>query len=137
MIMHADEPLSFVSSTAPRVLLVEDHVDSARSITRLLGLFGYDVHAESDGLAAIRAAERFAPAIALIDLSLPSLDGFGVAEGLREMPVTRDCLLIAMTGWSTDEHAARARAAGFDKHLVKPISVDALMRALGAAPVAR
>jgi len=51
---------------------------------------------------------------------------------LREMPVTRDCLLIAMTGWSTDEAAARARAAGFDKHLVKPISVDALTNALGA-----
>ena len=131
MIMHVEGPPAFVAG--PRVLLVEDHADSARSITRLLGLFGYDVHVESDGLEAIRAAERFEPAVALIDLSLPSLDGFGVAERLREMPVTHDCLLIAMTGWSTDEAAVRARAAGFDKHLIKPISVHALTSALGAA----
>lgn len=136
MIMHVGRP-PFVPSRGQRVLLVEDHVDSAMSITRLLGLFGYDVHVESDGLAAIRAAEHFAPEVGLIDLSLPSLDGFGVAERLREMPATHDCLLIAMTGWATDEHAARARAAGFDKHLVKPISVDALTSALGTAQSVR
>src|SRR5690349_5595921 len=104
-----------------RILLVEDHAESAKSLQRLLHLFGYVVRAESDGLAAVRCAEAFAPTAALIDLTLPSLDGFGVAERLRELPATRDCLLIAMTGWSTDEHARRARAAGFDMHLVKPL----------------
>jgi CheY-like chemotaxis protein len=115
-----------------RVLLVEDHVDSANSIKRLLRLFGYEVRLEGDGLAAVRCAEEFAPTVALIDLSLPSLDGFAVAERLRGMPATRDCLLIAMTGWSTEEHAIRARAAGFDRHLVKPLSVDALSSALAS-----
>ena len=87
-----------------RVLLVEDHLESATSISRLLRLFGYHVRVETDGLAAVNAAARFAPFAALIDLTLPSLDGFGVAERLRASPVTRDALLIAMTGWATDEH---------------------------------
>ena len=113
-----------------RVLLVEDHLESATSISRLLRLFGYRVRVETDGLAAVNAAARFAPFAALIDLTLPSLDGFGVAERLRASPVTRDALLIAMTGWATEEHQIRSHAAGFDKHLVKPISVDVLVGAL-------
>jgi DNA-binding response OmpR family regulator len=120
-----------------RVLLVEDHVDSARSISRLLRLFGYDVRVETDGLDAVRAAERFKPTAALIDLSIPSLDGFEVAQRLRASRATHDSLLIAMTGWSTDEHETRAREAGFDSHLVKPISVEALIGALSAVPAGR
>jgi CheY-like chemotaxis protein len=118
------------SGGGQRVLLVEDHLASATSLSRLLRLFGYRVRVERDGLAAVSAAVRFAPFAALIDLTLPSLDGFGVAERLRSAPVTRDALLIAMTGWATEEHQTRAREAGFDKHLVKPISVDILMDAL-------
>ena len=116
-----------------RVLLVEDHLDSARGIERLLSLFGYRVRVETDGLAAVECAERFAPLAALIDLSLPTLDGFAVAERLRGIRTTRDSLLIALTGWSSDEHAERARRAGFDMHLVKPVPVDALVGALSSA----
>lgn len=113
-----------------RVLLVEDHAESAASIARLLTLFGYDVRVEHDGPAAIQLASRFAPAAALIDLTLPSMDGCAVAEQLRALPETRHALLIAMTGWSTDDHAQRTRAAGFDLHLVKPLSVETLVGAL-------
>lgn len=113
-----------------RVLLVEDHVDSAVSIGRLLRLFGYEVHVATDGLEALHDASTFAPTAALIDLTLPSIDGFVVAERLREQGSTRDALLIAMTGWSTEEYTARAMEAGFDMHLVKPISVTALLGAL-------
>jgi CheY-like chemotaxis protein len=113
-----------------RLLLVEDHPGSAESIGRLLTQFGYEVRIERDGLAAVETARDFAPEAALIDLSLPSLDGFGVAVRLRSMESTRDAALIAMTGWNDDEHEERARAAGFDTHLVKPITVDALIDAL-------
>jgi CheY-like chemotaxis protein len=123
-------PPPLATGAGLRVLLVEDHLESAMSIERLLSLFGYEVRVETDGLAAVEAAPRFAPFAALIDLSLPRLDGFAVAERLRSIPETRDVLLIAMTGWATDEHAQRSRAAGFDKHLVKPLSVDALVGAL-------
>lgn len=121
----------------PRVLLVEDHVDSARSMSRLLRLFGYDVRVANDGTAALRVAERFAPAAALIDLTLPTIDGFEVARRLRTGAATGKSLLIAMTGWSTDEHESRARESGFDRHLVKPISVEALIAALSAVPAGR
>jgi CheY-like chemotaxis protein len=113
-----------------RLLLVEDHAGSAESMGRLLSQFGYDVRIERDGLAAVRTAREFKPEAALIDLSLPSLDGFGVAVQLRAMDATRDTALIAMTGWTDDDHEERARAAGFDSHLIKPITVDALIDAL-------
>jgi CheY-like chemotaxis protein len=118
------------SGGGQRVLVVEDHLESATSICRLLRLFGYRVRVETDGLRAVEAARRFAPFAALIDLTLPTIDGFGVAERLRSSPPTRDTLLVAMTGWATEEHYRRAMIAGFDKHLVKPISVDVLVDAL-------
>lgn len=123
-------PAVAATGAGQRVLLVEDHLESARSMSRLLRLFGYRVRVETDGIAALRAAEDFAPFAALIDLTLPTIDGFVVAERLRAMPGMRDVLLIAMTGWATEEHQRRARDAGFDKHLVKPLSVDVLVAAL-------
>lgn len=122
-------------SASQRVLLVEDHLDSARSIDRLLRLFGYEVCVANDGLTAVECAAAFAPTAALIDITLPRLDGFEVAERLRKSPATRDTLLVAMTGWVGDEHYHRARAAGFDKHLIKPISVESLIDALSSAHV--
>src|SRR4051812_42727530 len=107
-----------------RVLIAEDHVDSATGIGRLLRLHGYEVTIVTDGRDAVHAATRFAPQAALIDLTLPGLDGFDVAKQLRGLAATRACRLIAMTGWTADECADRARAAGFDEHLVKPISID-------------
>jgi len=113
-----------------RVLIAEDHVDSATGIGRLLRLYGYDVLIVTDGRDAVRAAMFFAPHAALIDLTLPGLDGFDVATQLRALTATSACRLIAMTGWTADEYADRARAAGFDEHLVKPISLDSLLQAL-------
>lgn len=121
-----------MSDGRTRVLLVEDYADSAISMGRLLRALGYDVRVAFDGLEAVRCAMEFRPDAALIDLSLPLLDGCGVAERLRGASETRDIRLIAMTGWTTDESLERARAAGFDLHLVKPLSVDMLTGALAA-----
>lgn len=116
-----------------RVLLVEDHVDSAISVARLLRALGYDVCVAFDGREALRQAVDFRPDAAFIDLSLPEIDGFAVAERLRAMEETRGARLIALTGWATDECAVLAKDAGFDQHLVKPLSIAALTAAL--APV--
>lgn len=121
-------------ATGTRVLIAEDHVDSARGIGLLLRLYGYEVTIVTDGRDAVRAAMWFAPQAALIDITLPGLDGFDVARQLRALTVTRACRLIAMTGWTADEYVDRAHAAGFDEHLVKPISADALLQALAAIP---
>ena len=113
-----------------RVLLVDDHVDSATAVARLLFALGYETRVAFDGLEGVESATIFHPDAALVDLSLPRLDGFGVAERLRAMPETREALLIALTGWSTDEVVERARGAGFDLHLVKPVTLDTLTGAL-------
>jgi CheY-like chemotaxis protein len=118
------------SATPARILIAEDHLESATSLGRLLGLFGYDVAIATNGIDALSTALDFAPAAALIDLTLPDLDGCDVARAMRALTVTRNCRLIAMTGWSGEEHRERARAAGFDVHLVKPVSVELLLRAI-------
>ena len=121
------------AGTRMRVLLVDDYADSAISMGRLLRALGYEVRVAFDGLDAVRCAAEFRPDAAFVDLSLPLLNGFEVAERLRSARETRGVRLIAMTGWTTDEALERARAAGFDLHLVKPLSVDSLTGALAAA----
>jgi hypothetical protein len=122
-----------IRNDGTRVMLVDDHLDSLVSIGRLLRLLGYDVRAEQDGLKALSCAVEFRPEVALIDLSLPGLDGCTVARRMREMAVTRDARLIAMTGWATEESESRTRDAGFDLHLVKPLSINELTNALSWA----
>jgi CheY-like chemotaxis protein len=126
--MYSHEPI--------RVMLVDDHVDSLISIARLLRVLGYDVRVAPNGPRALASAERFHPEAALIDLSLPGMDGFTIARRLRMTDWGREVLLIAMTGWESAEYARRTREVGFDVHLVKPLSVDALTTALSAARVA-
>jgi CheY-like chemotaxis protein len=121
------------SDPSLRILIVEDHPESAHSLERLLRMFGHQVRVEYAGLAGISTAEWFRPSAALIDLTLPDLDGFEVGTRLRELPAARDCFLISMTGWATDEHAHRAVRAGFQRHLIKPLSLESLTEALAAA----
>ena len=131
-----DAPISnhsITSGEAMRVMLVDDHEDSLISVGRLLRLLGYEVRAERDGLKALSCAEEFHPDVALIDLSLPGMDGCDIARCMRAQHATRDTWLIAMTGWATDESASRTREAGFDLHLVKPLSVHELTTAISGS----
>jgi DNA-binding response OmpR family regulator len=119
----------------PRILIAEDDTDSAISLARLLTLFGYEIRVERDGLAAVDCARDFAPWAALIDLSLPTLDGCAVARRLRGYTETRDSVLIAMTGWGDDDHYVSSFQAGFDRYLIKPLTIETLMDALSATHV--
>jgi CheY-like chemotaxis protein len=116
-----------------RILLADDHVESVISVGRLLRSQGHHVQAALSGAEAVSSAAVFRPNVALIDLSLPVLDGYAVAQELRAMPATKSAFLIALTGWDSDEVVARARAAGFDRHIVKPLSLDAMLAVLSAA----
>jgi CheY-like chemotaxis protein len=126
---------AITSRAAMRVMLVDDHMASLISIARLLRALGYDVRAARDGLRALTCAEEFRPDVSLIDLSLPGLNGCDVARRLRTLAATRDTRLIAMTGWSTEESTDRTREAGFDLHLVKPLSLTMLTNALSGGRV--
>jgi PAS domain S-box-containing protein len=118
-----------------RVLVVDDNVDSATSLTMLLMAMGLTAESAHDGVEALEATERFRPDTVLLDIGLPRLNGYEVARALRQRGAERgaDCplLLVALTGWGQEEDRERARAAGFDHHLVKPVDLGQLTRILG------
>lgn len=116
-----------------KILVVDDNVDSADTMARLLHLSGHTVHVAYDGKSGLAAAQTFQPAIILLDIGLPGMDGYEVARSLRELPTTRDALLIAMTGYGQRKDELRARQAGFDHHLIKPVEFDVFETILAAA----
>jgi signal transduction histidine kinase/ActR/RegA family two-component response regulator len=123
----APEPLP--TETPPmRVLVVDDNRDAADSLGVLLGFLGYVVEVAHDGLGALRAFERFRPALVLLDLGMPEMDGYEVARRLRAQPDGQGLVIVALTGWGQEEDRLRSRQAGFDHHLVKPTDIDALQR---------
>jgi|KBSSwiStaDraftv2_1062776.scaffolds.fasta_scaffold2721290_2 two-component system OmpR family response regulator len=113
-----------------RVLVVDDQASTVFALKRVLMALGFDVRTAFDGISALRRAVEFKPDAVLLDLTLPRLDGFAVAERMREMSETRDALLVALSGWSGDAVADRTRESGFDVHLVKPVTAEILLQAL-------
>jgi CheY-like chemotaxis protein len=111
-----------------RVLVVDDNVDAAHSLARLLEAAGHDVSAVYDGLAALSQASQLRPDVILLDIGLPGLDGYEVARRLRSRPETAAALLVALTGYGQDEDRRRSQEAGFDHHLVKPVERGSLQR---------
>jgi PAS domain S-box-containing protein len=114
---------------ARRVLVVDDNRDSADSMTLLLGLKGHSVRTAYDGTQAIEEAKLFHPDLVLLDIGLPGLDGYEVARRLRAEAGLAPTL-VATTGWGHVEDKRRASEAGFDFHLTKPVSIEALERFL-------
>jgi len=115
---------------ARRILVVDDNEDSAESLTILLSLGGHQTHPAYDGLEAIEAAEMFKPEVILLDIGLPKLNGFEVARKIREHPWGQTMMLVALTGWGQEEDRRRAREAGFNHHLTKPVDPLALSNLL-------
>jgi CheY-like chemotaxis protein len=114
-----------------RVLVVEDNRDSAESLRQLLYLSGYEVAVAYNGQEGLRAAKLMKPEVVLCDIGLPDTNGFVVAAALREDPHTCGVRLIAVTAYGRDEDRRRAREAGFDLHLVKPVDPRVLLAKLG------
>ena len=112
---------------------MDDNADAAESIAMLLGLQGHETRVALSGREALEAVEVFRPDVALLDLGLPTLDGYELAARLRAMPQLPGLRLVALTGYGRSEDRQRTRAAGFDEHLVKPVDLPALMRALAGS----
>jgi PAS domain S-box-containing protein len=119
-----------VKAPPRRVLIVDDNVDAADSLAALLKLHGHETQAVYSGLEALERIESFRPQVALIDIGLPKMNGYELAKRLRETQGCAALGLIALTGYGRLEDRERARAAGFDNHLVKPVELPALERAL-------
>jgi CheY-like chemotaxis protein len=116
-----------------RVLVVEDNLDAAVTLVDLLTLWGYEVSAVHDGLAAVEVAPRYRPDVVLLDIGLPGIDGYEVARRLRRRSELDGLLVVAVTGYGQEGDRQRAREAGFDHHLVKPVDLEILRRLLGGA----
>jgi CheY-like chemotaxis protein len=117
-----------------RILIVDDHPDVTASLARLLRLNGHEVRTALNGSTALEALALYRPEIILLDIGLPGMDGYEVAQLIRKQPDMESVVLIALTGYGQDEDRRRSREAGFDHHLVKPVDLDALL-AMVSAPV--
>jgi two-component system CheB/CheR fusion protein len=113
-----------------KILVVEDNPDARETLCTLLQLDGYQVADAAAGLSALEMIERTRPDVALIDIGLPELDGYEVARRIRADKAFEDVLLVALTGYGQDSDREAALAAGFDAHLVKPLSTEDLTRLL-------
>jgi CheY-like chemotaxis protein len=128
------DPTSPAASPPRRILVVDDNQDAAESLGLYLGMFGHDVRLAFDGLAALAMAGEFRPHIALIDIGLPKLNGYDTARRIREEAWGQAMVLVAVTGWGQDEDVRRAREAGFDEHMTKPVDPQALVQLVAQLP---
>jgi CheY-like chemotaxis protein len=119
-------------SAAPRrILLVEDNADAREMLCQVLALHGHSVREASLGQDGVALAAQIEPDVAIVDIGLPDIDGYEVARRMR-MNAKRPLALIALTGYGQPEDQRRARAAGFDVHLVKPVTIERLDHAIAS-----
>ena len=121
---------------ARRILVVDDNLDSARTLARLLKMMGHESHTAHEGGEAVTAAEEHRPEVILLDIGLPILNGYDVARTIRKRPWGKDVVIIALTGRGQEEDRRRSKEAGIDYHLVKPVDPAALEKILSESRVA-
>lgn len=126
-----------------RILVIDDNEDAAETVGMLLGAMGHRVRVECDALKSLDVGGTFRPHLVLLDLGMPKISGFDLARRFRADPALRRATLVALSGWGSDEHRERSRAAGIDHHLTKPVAIaqlqpilDALARSVAGAPAA-
>jgi PAS domain S-box-containing protein len=110
-----------------RVMLVDDNVDAVNTLEKLLTHCGHVVEVFNDPVAALSATPRFKPQIAVLDIGLPVLNGYDLALEMRSIMGDHPCRMIALTGYGQDVDRAKSQAAGFERHLVKPINPDQII----------
>ena len=125
------------ASQALRILVVDDSEDTADTMGTLLEMAGHAVQIAHSGPAALEAAATFRPEVVLLDIGLPGLDGYQVAERLRADPAMAGVTLIAASGYGQEEDRRRSAEAGIDRHLVKPVDLKELQDLLAAVGARR
>ncbi len=129
-VFHASVP----TTASWRVLIVDDNADAATTLQLLIKRDGHDTQVVHDGIEALRAVKLFKPDIVFLDIGMPGIDGYEVARRLRDDDVSRQLVLVAVSGWSLPE--SKWREAGFDFHLSKPVHVGAIKKLLESQPAA-
>ncbi len=123
---HRVQEAEQISSTHRRILVADDNRDAAESLAMLLEMSGHEVRVAHHGQAALSLAQSFRPDTALLDIGMPDMSGYEVAQALRGQSWAEGIFLVALTGWGQDADRRRAIEAGFDHHLIKPVDPDKL-----------
>ena len=118
---------------ARRILVVDDNVDNAESLSMLLSLNGHETRVAFDGLVALELAGQFRPEVVLLDIGLPKMNGLDVCRHIRKEPWGGEIKIIAVTGWGQDIDRQKSADAGFDHHLVKPVQYSHIEQALASS----
>jgi PAS domain S-box-containing protein len=132
---HDEAPQRGDADPALHILVVDDNVDAADTLAMLLSAKGHRVSVEHDAERALQRAEREAPAVMLLDIGLPGMDGYELARRLRALAGTAGAVLVALTGYGQKSDRERSAQAGFDHHMVKPANpaqLDAILAAAAA-----
>ena len=117
-----------------RVLVVDDNIDSAESLSQVMQILGYPVAVAHDGVEAVEMAQAWRPAVALLDIGMPRMSGLEAARAIRELPGGERMWLIALSGWGQTEDRRKSKEAGFDHHFVKPVDVEGLIELIRKLP---
>jgi len=131
----ADQPSTGtrVSPRGMRILVADDNPDSVQSLAMLLTLAGHETRSAAGGAEAVRVADEFRPDVAFLDIGMPDLDGYATARELRTRPWAQRLMLFALTGWGQPEDKLRAREAGFDAHVIKPLDFSSVEELIASA----
>ena len=142
--MIADKTMADVNTTTTatvtsvprrfRILVVDDNHDSALSLAMMLSIMGHETRTAHDGESAVETAESFLPEVVLLDIGLPKLNGYEVAQRIRQQPWGVSMFLVAVTGWGQDEDRQRSSEVGLNLHMVKPVEASALEKLLAELP---
>ena len=132
VLIKPEQPADAVVQVPPettvrrRIMVVDDNLDSADSLSMMLEMLGHEVSAAHDGVEAVETARRFQPEVAFLDVGMPRMNGYEAARLIRQQPECAGVILVALTGWGQEEDKRRSHEAGFDIHMVKPIDYAAV-----------
>jgi len=117
-----------------RILVVDDNVDAASSLSVMLDIMGHQVRTAHDGESGIEVAAAFHPDLILMDIGMPKLNGYDACRRIREQPWGENIEMVALTGWGQADDRRKSQEAGFDRHMVKPVDLDVLTKLLAHCP---
>lgn len=124
-------------TTACRILVADDNVDVVESLALLMQVHGHEVRTACNGVEAVQMAEQFLPQVVFMDLGMPLLDGVEAGRQIRQAIWGKDMVIVAVSGWGSDQAKQRTRGAGFNGHLVKPASEKDLLQIIASASAGR
>lgn len=130
----ADAPTQTVEAPSKgglRILIIEDNEALAQTTGWMIEMIGHDYKLAHNGPDAIALSQTYRPNVVMMDIGLPGMNGYDLCALMKQEPHLKDTVFIAQTGWGQDEHRQRAREAGFDHHLVKPVYLELLQETLG------